>query len=248
MRYCFTVTVADITWRSWLGKAEGTCDTELTPELPSAMVCRAAQQFSIAAEAGPSAVSAAAAVPAGLAECLTDGLGSLALLCNRVVHGATAAPWYQQQQDAAREAAACLTACKHQAAVLNSCLKLLVRLAYTADGNQADDMDTSDTDNRDSDDSADGGDALTAAGRWWAVKTAAAINACWLTAAAAVAVGKAARLVATAHRTQAAEMIAAKTGTSSLQLWGGPWRQGACCLCHSSCWRRATAGACSWMI
>lgn len=175
LRNCFRATVGILSTRSYHGKAEGTCETELTPDLINPMVCKAAEQHyttaaaDAAVEVGSSAagVPAAAAAPAGLSDCLADGLGSLVLLCYQVVQGVTVAPWYQQQQQG-HQTAACLLAGKHQAALLNSCLKLLRRLAVKAG------------------DSSRG--TLTAAGRWWAVKTAAAISAFGVTLANSVSV------------------------------------------------------------
>lgn len=158
LRGCFRVTVGNMSYRSCSRGAEGTCKPELEPANIPPGVQRAA-----AAAAGTEAEGS-------LSECYDEGLGGLVLLCHRVVLGVTAAPWQQ-----GNSTASCSTARKRQVSLLNSCLKLLNRLAAppTSTGNE------SGTGEEQSDDSSCGSGcnsaSLSAAGKWMACQTAAAI-------------------------------------------------------------------------
>lgn len=162
LRGCFRVQIGHMSYRSCSGEAEGTCESELDLDIPDPVVAAAAQHC--AASGATVTADTPAAAPAGLVKCCTDGLGSLVLLCHGIVKGVTAALWHIQQQEEGQNLAVCCTAGKHQVALLNTCLKLLIRLAFKAEES-------------DPDEQAAGGGTLDAAGTWWAVQTAAAIAA-----------------------------------------------------------------------
>ena len=140
------------------GPPGGSCSSELNPAIPVPYLARA---FAAAAGAAPAAAAGGSAVlfrstaesagragpgtaPVGsgsLSECLKDDLGCLVLLCHRVVLGVAAVGPYQQTTSGSSGAAAGGSsgssgvpeaATKHLVAVLNSCLKLLNRLAVPA--------------------------------------------------------------------------------------------------------------------
>lgn len=153
LRNCFRTYLGNMSIRSCGPFQAGTCDTELNPETPHPCVARAA------------AAAAGATAAASPSECYSCGVGSLVLLCHRVVLGVTAAPWDTADSTAAGSGSP-LAAGKQQVGLLNSCLKLLHRLAVQQP--VTDEQDDSPLGSE---------EGLTPAAAWWACEAAAAVAA-----------------------------------------------------------------------
>lgn len=108
-------------------------------------------------------------------ECYGDGLASLVLLCHRVVLGVTAAPWQQDSSPAG------CTAGKRQVALLNSCLKLLNRLAAQPNSTQRGSGTQEELSDHGSCYTGSNSSSRSAAVKWVACQAAAAIAAFGIT-------------------------------------------------------------------